>query len=245
MRRYAALVITAILMAGCTPRTGQPGRPASGASESLTPTACPRVVVAGIDRTGSYALAGMGRDQVADLILKFACPGDTWYVRWIMDNSYSDRAMILTLRMPEPLTRPLNPFSRKDRSALDQIQKTRLAAALLLRRQRIRPVVGTDIWGFLAKAAILLSGSPEGVPRVLIMATDLGDTRNMQVPLDLKGVFVYVVGYQSGANPARSIQRRRFWEHVLRNAGAERVTFVDPSDAISHVWQVATRKGER
>jgi hypothetical protein len=143
--------------------------------------------------------------------------------------------------MPEA-PRSANPFSPRDKEALRRIRRTREAAASLLRRLSVRPVRETDIWGFLAKASLLLAGAPEGTSRVMIMFTDLGDTRSRRTRLDLRGVRVYVGGYQSGSEPAATLKRRAFWEDVLRKAGAQEVTFLDPSQSIGQLWRKEGRR---
>jgi hypothetical protein len=230
--------LAALVLAGCAPT--QPSPKAAGQSLPAQTVRCPRVVVVGFDRTGSYALAAEGRRQVADVLVRSACPGDTWYFRWISNDSFSDRNIIFTLRLPPVPPASSNPFDRRSRAAaersLARIAQAKRAAAVQLAKLRPASVYHTDIWGFLAKAATLLASAPQGSQRILILATDLGDTLNRRVALDLAGVRAYVVAFQSGQDAAGAAARRGFWEQVLSRAGVDRVAFIDPSQTLWDVW---------
>lgn len=234
------VTLVGILAAGCGPRTAGPVPKPAAEARQTQGGSCPRVVVAGLDRTGSYALAAAGRRQVAEVILRFACPGDVWYVRWISNDSYSDRNAILTLRLPALPAASSNPFDRRSRLARDRqlarLTQAKRAAAARLMKLDPAPVIHTDIWGFLAKAAVLLASVPGQVERVIILASDLSDTLNRRVPLDLAGGHVYVAAFQSGQDPAAAMKLRAFWEKTLAEAGVVGTTFVDPSQTLAELW---------
>ncbi len=195
----------------------------------------PRMVVLGIDRTGSYALRDQALPMAAKFFLVNAQPGDTWIFRWIERHSYSDRAAIpigenggsavTILMLP---AKPANPFDK--RAKLSYLVQLRKVVALKkkvgdrLKSLKPPPVEGTDIWSFFKKAEDLK-------PTDIVAFTDLGDTMRREVPLNLQGVRVWILGFQSGQNPKEAAKRKEYWRKVLAKAGAE-VNFHDISQPL-------------
>lgn len=221
------------MLSGCYHGPSAPEATASGQQDQ---TAQPVVVVVGIDTTGSYPLLKQVVAPVADFFLRNARPGETWYFRLICNNSYSDRASIpvwkgrgsVTLPHVEPA--PTNPFNKQARLqhlvSLKRFEQVRNEVATKIRSLQLRPVRGTDIWGFLAKAQDLQATD-------IVMFTDLGDTLGWRInKLDLKGTRVWVIVAHSGRDPRVTLKWCRQWEQWLRKAGASQVKFSDVSQDI-------------
>ncbi len=228
-------VMGALLLALCG--TGCTQRPAP--SVAAAQAAAPRRswVVYLIDATGSYTLPRQALDKAAEEFGHSARPGDQWFFRIITNRSYSDRAAVLTVRCPDPLPTSSNPFDTRARQQQHRLQRSlaRLKAATATRLLQFRPQVvrGTDIYGALAKSGELLAQAPALARKVLIIATDFGDTEKLETPTNLTGVEVLVALFQSGSSPSAARKARRFWTERLRQYGAIRMTWMDPSESLS------------
>ncbi len=194
----------------------------------------PRRVVVGRDRTGSYALRDQARHLEAELFVRNAQPGDTWIFRWIERFSYSDRAARPIVNDKSSVTipvlppKPTNPFDKRANllylAQLRRVVALKRQVADTLKSQNPPPVRGTDIWGFFKKAEELQ-------PTDIVAFTDLGDTMRKEVPLNLQGVRVWILGFQSGRDPKATAKRKAYWTEVLKKAGAE-VFFHDISQPL-------------
>ena len=200
--RTATLILVAGLLAvGCS---AVPDEAAIVSPPAPERCAEPRRIVVGIDRTGSYQSFQSGRDQIASVIEWGGCPGDEIFLRWIQTNSYEPSAEILTLRLPSlrPRPTPSGLLNERRQSLADQaawVQRAqafgaeRLRVASELRAVTVTPADGTDVFGFLAKAAEILANTPPGSLPVVIVASDLEDTRGWDTNFDLAGAAVLVV----------------------------------------------------
>lgn len=226
-----------LMIAGCTDPPAREDNTGSVHASQSVPNA--RVIVAGIDRTGSYTLANAGRAQVARL-LQTARPGDKWFVRWIQEKSYSDSAIIFTLSLPDVPAKPINPFDAQAKAiwAAKMNEVNRLKQQATHRIIQLNPDVArvTDIWGFFAKAAELLADTSSERERLIVIASDLCDTEHKRVPLNLKGVRVVVLAFQSGDDPAKTAALKQVWRKTLEQAGAS-VRFVDVSESPEETLQ--------
>jgi hypothetical protein len=232
------LATLAVGMAGCS-RSNQgavSGSPSSG--QAATPVNRPkghRIIVYVIDATGSYGFVGQALDKAATEVERNAQPGDTWFFRWVTNASYSDAAAIFTLRCPDLPDAPTNPFDANARRHWQAQQASFTAlkkkAATMLRSQRPKPVRGTDVWGGCAKASDTFEATAAQGEKVLVIATDLGDTENRKVPFSLRGVRVIICLYQGGRNVQEARARRDYWVGLIRDSGAKDIRVLDPAQS--------------
>jgi hypothetical protein len=238
----------ALLLAfyGCSRQEGKVGQPKATVEAENAQAAPnmqnqtqhkPQTVVVGLDKTGSYDIAAAGREQAARLVVASAGPGDTWFFRWIERDSYSVKAAIFTLRLPFLPQKSENPFDRRSRAAwqMKMASINNLKQQAAQRLIALQPEPGsstqmTDIWGFLAKASELIANGPDGREKAIVMASDLKDNMELRVPLNLKGVYVVVLAFQSGRQDEAQ-RNREFWANAFKDSGASFVRFLDPSES--------------
>lgn len=200
------------------------------------PISSSRYVIYALDVTGSYAFAETSARQAGDAVQRHAQPGDVWFLRKIDDRSYSDRASIMTLHCPPLPPTTSNPFAAAPARARAQAQRTefnnlKTAAADHLGKFRHSPVRGTDIYGFLAKAGELLAAAPEATHKLIVIASDMGDTCRQTASINLAHAEVVIL-FQSGTSPVKSQSIRDAWTKRLTNCGAASVTWRDPSEGL-------------
>jgi hypothetical protein len=193
------------------------------------------VIVYVIDATGSYNFVGQALNKAAAEVERNAQPGDVWFFRWVTNASYSDSAAIFTLRCPDLLEAPANPFDSNARRHWQAQQASFTAlkrkAATMLRSQRPRPVRGTDIYGALAKASDIFETTAGQGEKVVVIATDLGDTENRKVSFSLRGARVIICLYQGGRNVQEARARRDSWVGLIRDSGAREIRVLDPAQS--------------
>jgi len=232
------LAVTVMAMGGCS-RSNQRAASASAAPAQAATTAGHlkghRVVVYVIDATGSYNFVGQALSKAATEVERNAQPGDVWFFRWITNASYSDSTAVFALRCPDLPEAPTNPFDSNARRRW-QTQQASLTglkrkAATMLRSQRPRPVRGTDIYGAFAKASDIFETTVTQGEKVVVIATDLGDTENRKVPFSLSGARVIICLYQGGRNVQEARARRDYWVGLIRRAGAEQIRVLDPAQS--------------
>jgi hypothetical protein len=232
------LAVITVGMAGCA-RSNQR---AASASVTSAPAATAanhsrghRVVVYLIDATGSYNFVGEALSKAAAEIERNAQPGDVWFFRWITNASYGDSTAVFTLRCPDLPEAPTNPFDSNARRRWQAQQASftglKRKAATMLRSQRPRPVRGTDIYGAFAKASDIFETTVTQGEKVVVIATDLGDTENRKVPFSLRGVRVIICLYQGGGRAQEARARRDYWVGLIRRAGAEQIRVLDPAQS--------------
>jgi hypothetical protein len=241
-----AAVLIAISAAGCARAPERGVSVQSNLSKSGTAVTSNRSVLVGIDVTGSYSLLPQALPLVAEFFVMNAQPGDTWIFRWIERSSYSDRAAIpvfngkASVTLPSLPDKPSNPFNKREKLAyllgVRNVVTVKKQVAETLRALRRKPVRGTDIWGFLAKAQDLKVSD-------IVMFTDLGDTMHNEVPLKLDGVRVWVLGFQSGRNPRETKKRQAYWTDKLKKAGVSAIWFHDISQPLPRWKEVEDAGG--
>lgn len=229
----AAVVLaatTVFAVGGCAPRTTRVH------AASAAPVAARRIVYF-VDVTGSYTFPRQAFDQAAREVEQNARPGDTWFFRIINNESYNERSAIFTLRCPAPVVERVNPFDSRSRARAAARERSfaalKAAAARQLRQYHHAPVIGTDIYGALAKAGELFADAAPGTRKVLVMATDFGDTRRRRAAISLHGVEVIVGLFEGGSRPAFAQRMKKTWAARLRHYGATRITFLDPSEGLT------------
>lgn len=204
-----------MVIAGCRPK------PSAETAQQLS-----RVIAVGIDVTGSHVLRDKAPAVLSEVFEASARPGDTWVIRQISQASYSDRAALLTIQLPDTMKEPDNPFDFQEQAEFQarrqRYQQARSEAVSSIRRLRLPPPVrGSDIWGFVAKAADL------GATHVLIFS-DLGDTVHLRSAQKLNHAEVHVF-FQSGRDPRLAHRRREEWSRWFLEIGAAKVVFHDPN----------------
>lgn len=243
MRKLIVLIAILVpLASGCSPRVSGAAQP-----NEAPPSRCAvtRTVVVGLDRSGSYSLAGRGAAQVATLLDRAACPGDTWYLRWIEEDSYQSGAAITTVAFapvpPQP-TRSANPLARRERAAALG-EWDRLRQAFVVERSKasaavraLQPAVagGTDVVGFLMKADTLMADAPARAQRVVVMTTDLQHNVDRDGTFALHGAHVLLLVFQAD-DPTLARELRTSWQERLIRSGASAVTFRDAMEPADHV----------
>lgn len=196
-----------------------------------------RVIVMGIDETGSYNLWKRAKSMGFDIIRGMQ-PGDIFYCRRITARSYLDKCAILRLELPYyKQDKNGNPFDRKAKNLrrshgfqIDMMKKDaciRLDAALNQNAQL------TDIFGFLAAASDKFSLAPVDFQRYLIIASDLVDNVKHRVKLDLSGASVAVLGFQSSEDPGKTQKLKGRWTKTFTDAGATEVIFLPPEETFT------------
>lgn len=204
----------------------------------------PDVVVFAIDRTGSYNLTTQAMNMAANLLVKSAQPGDLFFFRYISDQSYADAEAIFTLKLPAITSVTANPFDPKARRQLKsdhkKINQLKDVAASRLRNKTPNQAPNTDIYGAVIKASEIFSDYDTGTysSKIFIMATDLKDNLNRPGKMDLTGVKVVILMFESDVNPQATQERKEYWKKLLLENKACCVEFFDHSQPIESIKEV-------
>ena len=198
----------------------------------VEPVCAEMVLIYGIDETGSYSF----REKALALggkIISEMKPGDVFYARRITHSSYSDDCNILRLALPEVGDPPQNKFDRRARYQWEMRMKTveGLKAQACNSLVRLPPVRAkmTDIWGFFAAASDRFRTECRGdCHKVIVIASDMKDNCNREIAMDLKGVRVMVVGFESGGDPKLARKIVQGWTNSLKKYGVSDVEFLPP-----------------
>jgi hypothetical protein len=216
------LLVTSL--AGC-----QNSGKANEASARTTPEP-ERVIVMGIDDTGSYELWDQAKNIACQIIWQLQ-PGDIFYLRRITAESYTDKCTVFRLEIPR-MQKSLsdNPFDRKAKrqKRVFEIRITALKQEAIqqignLKRQGAKK---TDIFGFLAVATEKFSLTEKNARPIVIMATDLQDNVSWKPTLDLSNAKVVIVGFQVMKDPKKTQAFKRRWAGLFKKTGATHTLFV-------------------
>ena len=200
-----------------------------------------RVIVFGLDETGSYNQRERGVAAVCRIVAEMQL-GDVLYVRRVTDSSYLDNAAILRLVVPDAGVEPKNKFDPRARALwkdrLRQTQEAKAKAMDVLQRLARVQSPKTDVWGFFAAAADRIAaecGRPGGTDLfVVIIASDMRDNVNRKAVFDLHGARVLVTAFQNPADPAAAAKTRAQWTTALVNERrAATVQFISPDMPIA------------
>ncbi|MEW6418374.1 MAG: hypothetical protein AB1480_09670 [Nitrospirota bacterium] len=191
----------------------------------------PVVCVINIDRTGSYQFLNKAKEITINIIKRLP-DGSRVYVRWITEDSNSDRASIVSAIIPDT-RRPKNPFDVKAK----EMHKVLMAKKLHIQRQIINAINSakspmarrTDIYGALYAAGERF-GNASDMPPLLILLSDMEDNVGNQYSINLKGADVRILGYQVSS---KEEGRKRKWSEYLRSAGASNVRFSHIDEPLS------------
>ncbi len=233
-KRIAVVILASLFAGACG------GAAASDAVTNAQPVVARAIAVgAGCDVSLSYNMAEQCAVMLAGAVQQELRPGDSLFVRFIQTHSYDESAAFCTLRLPLVPAMPANPYDRSGRSKVRQAQQRiealRGAAVRRLSEFRVAEVQGpersgTDIYGFLAKAAELFSNAGD-VDKVLTMGTDLISNQRQQIGnASLSGARVVIFYFQNGADVSQARRRKQFWTDELKRFGAGEVMFMDPSE---------------
>jgi hypothetical protein len=193
------------------------------------------IMVFGLDETGSYDLRNKGINAGIRVIHGLKS-GDVFYARRITENSYHDSCSLFRLTIPDTGKPPENKFDRiahaEWQKRVKQAEAAKAKAINIL--SYLAPVKAsrTDIWGFLAAAAVRLRAEDggNGNIRKVIIASDMQDNVRRKTPLDLMGAEVAIVAFEAGINPNATMKLQTYWTEQLKASKAERIIFV-PADS--------------
>jgi hypothetical protein len=206
------------------------------ADPSTTPTSKPRVIIMGLDDTGSYRLWDAAKEIASNIVRQMA-PGDIFYLRRITDASYINEATIFRLELPRnPAAVTDNPFDRmakKHRKAVVfTIQRLKLQALKQIAELKSTKAGKTDIQGFLAVASEKFALRGTDNSRLLIIASDLRENVNYSPELNLNSSQVIVVGFQPLQDPKKTQKFKKYWVEYFRNLGANHIQFTRADEKV-------------
>jgi hypothetical protein len=199
-----------------------------------------RIIVLGIDETGSYKLWAQIKNTTISIIQQLK-PGDVFYFRRITDASYLDTCTIFRLELPViEESKNDNPFDRKAKNVrgaqVGRINSLKNEACQRLSAVQFTNAKRTDIYGFLAASSDRFALAPKDFKRILVIASDLKDNVGYKVKLDLSGVVVAVIGFQTSKDPGETHRLKQDWIKKLTDAGAVRVIFLSVEEKFSETF---------
>jgi hypothetical protein len=192
-----------------------------------------RVIVLGLDETGSYTFRSKAIDIAAGVIGEMQ-PGDVLYVRRITDKSYDDACAVFRLSIPEVSPPPRNRFNPRERQAWEQglrmVEMLKAKAVQALKELAPVKAKKTDIIGFLKAAEDRFRIEPSGTfSPIVVITSDMQDNRGLKVSLDLVGAEIWIAGFQPTDDPVATGKAKSEWQRKLQAGNASKVTFV-PTD---------------
>jgi len=192
-----------------------------------------KIVIYGIDETGSYAFRAQSISIARDII-KDLEPGDVFYIRRITEKSYDDSCAIFRLEIPAVVDQVRNKFDKKARyqrrRMLHNVELIKARAAKII--SEVKPVKAprTDIWGFLAAAAdrIVYDRKRQDVDIKIVIASDMQDNCRLKAEIDLQGADIIIAGFESGSDPTKAQKMKAAWQKKLEEKKAGTVSFLPP-----------------
>lgn len=196
-----------------------------------------RIIVMGIDETGSYNLWDQAK-TMAFYVIEQLKPGDIFYCRRITDKSYKEDCLIFKFEIPMlKLPDTTNPFDRRTknayRSQMFQIDLLKREASSRLDAVRFTNAPYTDIFGFLAEASDKFTNAPKQFKRLVIIASDLKDNVGYKVKLDLSGAQVAVAGFQKSEDPGKTQRLKNRWIKRFTEAGVVKTVFLSAEETFT------------
>jgi hypothetical protein len=216
MKNYLILILITIFL---LPSIGCEFKKTKLESAEVKPLAC----FIAIDGTGSYRFMNKAKEIVINIIRGLP-DGSHVYVRWITDDSVSDRAAIVSAIIPDT-KKPINPFDVKAR----ELHKALTAKKIQIQRQIINVVMNaksprserTDIYGTIYAAAERFNNVPD-MPHLLILLSDMEDNVGNQYSVNLKDTDIRILGYQVSS---KEEGRKKKWVDYFSSIGARNVRF--------------------
>lgn len=227
------IFIVLILFAGC----GDKNFGRADVTNSKSETKPTRIIVVGIDESGSYELWNPVKKTIMSLIRQLK-PGDILYLRRINSASYLDDCTIFRLEIPN-ISEPenVNPFDRKAKiyrtSLINHINSLKKEACKRVSDAEFKSSRHTDIYGFLAAASDRFNRAPKTRQRILLVASDLKDNVGHKAKYELTDTYVAVIGFQSSKSPAETRKHKAHWTQKFTAAGAEKVIFFSVEEKFS------------
>jgi hypothetical protein len=195
-----------------------------------------RVIVWGLDETGSYTFRSKAIDIAAGVIAEMQ-PGDVLYVRRITDRSYDDSSAVFRLEIPDIGQPPANRFNARERAAWDQslrqVAALKAKAIQALRGLESKKVRKTDLWGFVVAAADRVKMERTGTPPLIIICSDMQDNTNRKMSVDLSRAEIIVAGFESGDDPRKAAKAKEEWNKALAACNVSNVSFLPPDGRFS------------
>ncbi|XPS87123.1 uncharacterized protein Dvar_51410 [Desulfosarcina variabilis str. Montpellier] len=195
-----------------------------------------RVIIMGLDDTGSYTLWEDAKKFAAMIVFQMV-PGDIFYLRRITATSYSDDCTLFRLELPEAqVIESNNPYDRvakkKRKIAAYRIHHLKKLALREIAMLQTTGAKKTDIQGFLAVATEKFAAQDSNHHRLLLIASDLQENVRYAPELNLKDVRVAVVGFQPLPNPKKTQNLKKYWTKYFSNLGARRTQFIRADENI-------------
>jgi len=232
MYRYKMniLMIFIIFLSGCEFAEGLQK------TKSQPEPAKSRVIVIGIDDTGSYDLWENAKKIVSQIVAELK-PGDIIYLRTISDASYIDKNGIFRLEIPQIRSnKPENPFDRRAK----RYQKVLAKQLYTIKKEAIERVsqlkstkaTKTDFQGFLAIASEKIAlHSKTRIPLVII-ASDLQENVHYSPELNLSSTRVIVAGFPPMKDPKKTQEFKKHWKKYFAQIGAINTEFIRVDEKI-------------
>lgn len=203
-----------VLLAGC----GE--KPVKARPKAPEPVAC----VIMIDGTGSYEHIDKAKATARKVIAGLP-PGSKVYVRWITENSQSDKSGIISAQLPT-IEKPKNSFDMREKqryaATVAKIKKQRQEIFETLSGAVSPKATRTDIYGALAAASMRFEGNG-GMKSMLVLMTDMDDNvRKEDLDVILNNASVRILDFQVGQNDA---ELKTYWRKYLSSRGAGKVDF--------------------
>jgi hypothetical protein len=226
-------IFAMILLAGCGGEKSEFADTAKSNGEKKHT----RIIVVGIDESGSYKLWNPVKKTIMGLI-RHLKPGDILYLRRINAASYLDICTIFRLEIPK-ISGPesVNPFDRKAKiyraSLIKHINSLKEEACQRFSKVKFTSSKYTDIYGFLAAASDRFNLAPKEFQRMLLVASDLKDNVGHKAKYDLTDAYVAVIGFQSSKNPAETQKHKSNSTQEFIAAGAKKVIFLSVEEKFS------------
>ena len=232
LKKLPFILVFTVWLAGCQSDKGN-----TASSDAAKKQAPRSIVVFGIDDTGSYELWEQAKN-IACRIVEQLQPGDTSYCRRITDSSYLDACLILRLQLPliedpgnnNPFDRKAKKIKRQQQSRVDTLKKETCTRLSVLRPTNSKR---TDIYGFVAAAGDRFTLASLDHKGILILASDLEDNVGYQPKVNLSGVQVAVLGFQSSKDPVKTQRVKQSWTQKFTEAGAKRIVFLPLEEKFS------------
>jgi len=235
MKKLIILIPLMILISSSGCQDKKIGYTESANSKSeINPT---RIIVVGIDESGSYKLWNPVKKTIVSLI-QHLNPGDILYLRRINSASYLDDCTIFRLEIPK-ITGPenVNPFDRNAKiyraSLIKHINLLKKKACQKFSEVKFTGSKHTDIYGFFAATSDRFNLAPKKLQRILLVASDLKDNVGHTAEYDFQDAYVAVIGFQSSKNPAETRKHKAHWTQKFTHAGAKKIIFLSVEEKFS------------
>lgn len=246
MLRHLVLALLGTAIAVFAPacgRGGGPREPADDERSERPPSPQGRVIVAGLDASGSYqAFRQQSIERIGRELRERGRIGDEWCIRWIGSSSQGSDSDAISLKLTRSVRlpyrarsdNPLDPklviekqeYERQRARELELAESERSAAAEKVRRLAHESTNLTDIYGFLWKASRILSDA-QSRGKWILLASDMKDTAGRPCQFDLSGANVVISLFPTEDSANEVDERCHAWTGILLASGAASVRILD------------------